>query len=258
MPLHKKARLMVWLMPISFWLWCGLAFLNVSSASAQSLEDAQQKFLRGNYEDVIKIAKKQVEDGSSSDWRILLVRSLMTVGRYGDAYTNAQNGVNDYPMQLRSFLLARETALYQNNLNGANRRLMQTQDILEQRRGLNGGDNLVAAGEAMLLLGVEPQVVLQNCFRPAEQADPPPREAFLASGNLALNKHDFSLAADAFRAGLKKFPGDPDMESGLAMAFEPSDREQMMVHIEPALKTNPHHIPTLLLLVDHLIDAEEY
>ena len=58
----------------------------------------------------------------------------------------------------------------------------------------------------MLLLGVEPQVVLENCFRQAEKMDPPPREAFLASGKLALNKHDFSLAADAFRAGPEKIP----------------------------------------------------
>jgi len=258
MPLHKTARLMVCLMPISFWLWCGFTFLGVSSAAGQSLEEAQQQFLRGNYEDVIKTARKQVEDGSSSDWRILLVRSLLTVGRYGEAYTNAQNGVDDYPMRLRSFLLAREAALYQNDLRGANLRLSQAQDILEQRRGLGGGDNLVAAGEAMLLLGVEPQVVLQNCFRPAEQSDSAPREAFLASGNLALEKHDFSLAAETFRAGLKKFPDDPDMESGLAKAFESSDREQMMLHIQAALKTNPRHIPTLLLLADHLIDAEEY
>jgi tetratricopeptide (TPR) repeat protein len=101
-------------------------------------------------------------------------------------------------------------------------------------------------------------VVLQNCFQQAEKMDPPPREAFLASGQLALDKHDFSLAADAFRAGLNKFPGDPDMESGLARAFETSDREQMMQHIDAALKMNPRHVPTLLLLADHLIDAEQY
>ncbi len=262
MALHKTARLLVWLTPISFWLGCGFTFFNAPFAAAQSLEDAQQQFLHGNYEDVIKTAKKQVEDGSSSDWRILLVRSLLTVGRYGEAYTNAQNGVDDYPVRLQSFLLAREAALYQNDLRGANQRLSQAQDILEQRRGLNGSDNLVAAGEVMLLLGVEPQVVLQNCFRPAEQSASAPREAFLASGNLALDKHDFSLAADTFRAGLKKFPDDPDMEYGLARAFEPSfqpkDREEMMRHIDAALKTNPRHIPTLLLLADQMIDAEGY
>jgi tetratricopeptide (TPR) repeat protein len=259
MPLRKTARLMVWWTPISFWLFCGVAFFSSPSAVGQTLEETQQQFLRGNYAEVISTARKQVADGSSSDWRILLIQSLLAVGRYGDAYTNAQNGLDDYPIRLQMFLLAREAALYQNDLAGANRRLSEAQDFIEQRRALNsGGENLVAMGQAMLLLGVEPQVVLENCFRQAENLDPPPREAFLAAGQLALNKHDFSLAADTFRAGLKKFPDDPDMESGLAKAFETSDRGEMMQHIDAALKVNPRHVPTLLLLADHLIDAEQY
>ena len=88
--------------------------------------------------------------------------------------------------------------------------------------------------------------------------DPPPREAFLAAGRLALDKHDFKLAADAFRAGLEKFPDDPDMECGLAQVFESGDREQMLKALDAALAINPRHIPSLLLLVDHLIDGEQY
>lgn len=250
---------MVCWMRIFLWLFCGVAWFQGLSSAAQSLEDTQQQFIQGNYGAVLKTARKQVQDGSSSDWRILLIRALLATGHYGEAYTNAQNGLEDYPIRMRMFLLAREAALYQNDLNGANRRLAEAQDFIERRRGLNpNGENLVALGEAMLLLGVEPQVVLENCFRQAEQMERPPREAFLAAGKLALNKHDFSLAADAFRAGLKKFPDDPDMESGLAKAFEDSDREEMKRHIDAALKANPHHVPTLLLLADHLIDAEQY
>ena len=92
MSLQKTARLMVWLMPITIWLFCGVA-----EAGAQTLEETQAQFLRGNYEDVIMTAKKQVAEGSQSDWRILLVRSLLAVGRYGEAYTNAQNGLGDIP-----------------------------------------------------------------------------------------------------------------------------------------------------------------
>jgi tetratricopeptide (TPR) repeat protein len=87
---------------------------------------------------------------------------------------------------------------------------------------------------------------------------PPPREAFLATGRLALDKHDFKLAADAFRAGLGKFPDDPDMQAGLAQAFENGNREEMLKSIQAALAINPQHIPSLLLLADHLIDAEQY
>lgn len=259
MRLQETARPTVRLTPILLWLFCGFAFVASPFAHAQTLEETQQKFLHGQYEDVIVTAQKQVAGDSSSDWRILLVKSLLATGRYGEAHTNAQAGLDDYPLRIQMFLLARETALYQNDIAGANRRLAEAQDFIERRRGLSlNGENLVALGQAMLLLGVEPQVVLHNCFRQAEQAVPPPREAFLATGQLALDKHDYSLAADTFRAGLKKFPDDPDMECGLAKSFESSDREQMMQHIEAALKTNPRHAPTLLLLADHLIDAEQY
>jgi tetratricopeptide (TPR) repeat protein len=255
MPLFKTARLK----PIFLWLAGSVIFSRCLSASAQTLEETQEQFRRGHYDEVIKVAQKQADDSYDSAWRVLLVQSLLTVGRYAEAYTNTQTGLGDYPVHLRLFLLAREAALYQNDAATAKRRLSEAQNFIEQRRGLSsGGENLVAIGETMLLLGIEPQVVLENCFRQAERSDDPPREAFLATGKLALDKHDFALAADAFRAGLKKFSDDPDMESGLAKAFESSDREQMMQHIEAALKVNPHHIPTLLLLTDHLIDAEEY
>ena len=259
MALPKIARLTVWWTPNFLWLLCGVVSFYCLSGRAQTLEETQQQFLQGHYEDVIMATKKQVAEGSSSDWRILLIQSLLTVGRYGEAYTNAQNGIHDYPIRLRMFLLARETALYQNDPAGANRRLSEAQDYIEQLRGRKpSGENLVALGQVMLLLGVEPQVVLENCFREAEKMDPPPREAFLASGQLALNKHDYSLAADAFRAGLKKFPDDPDLECGLAKAFETSDGDEMKQHIDAARKTNGRHVPTLLLLADHLIDAEQY
>src|SRR4051812_48213523 len=163
MPSNKTARLMVSSMPILFWLFCSVVFFGPISATAQTLEETQQQFLQGHYEEVIKTAKKQVEEGSSSDWRTLLIQSQLTLGRYGEAYTNAQNGVADYPVRLRMFLLARETSLFQNDLAGANRRLSQAQDFIEQPRSRNAsGEELVALGEAMLLLGVEPQLVLEN------------------------------------------------------------------------------------------------
>jgi tetratricopeptide (TPR) repeat protein len=48
------------------------------------------------------------------------------------------------------------------------------------------------------------------------------------------------------------------MNSGLARAYESSDRGQMLLAIQAALAVNPKHVTTLLLLVDHLIDAEQY
>ena len=68
----------------------------------------------------------------------------------------------------------------------------------------------------------------------------------------------FQLAAEAFRAGLKKFPDDPDLAAGWRRPAESGDREEMQKSIRAALAINPRHIPSRLLLANHLIDAEQY
>jgi tetratricopeptide (TPR) repeat protein len=226
---------------------------------AQTMEQTQEQFLSGHYDKVIETTTKKVEGEYEDGWRVMLVKSLLMVGRYSEARSNALAGVDDFPGSMQLRLLARETDLFQNDLTGANRQLNEIKALIEQPGRVDqNGDNVVALGRALLLLGVEPRVVLENCFQRAYAVDPPVREAYLASGQLALDKHDFTLAADTFRAGLKIFPNDPDMESGLAQSFESSDREEMVKALEAALAANPRHIPSLLLLADHLIDAEQY
>ena len=160
-------------------------------------------------------------------------------------------------------LLARETALFHNDLAGADRQLAEISASLQGQNpafGPGSAEELVALGTGAAFTGVEPKLVLENCFQQAEKMDPPPREAFLATGQLGLlDKHDFAGRRRAFRAGLGTCsPDDPDMECGLARAFESGDREEMLQAIDAALAINPRHVPSLLLLADHLIDAEEY
>ena len=75
-------------MLLIFRLFCsGLLFAGIS-AGAQDLGEMQRQFLRGNYTEVIRTAQKEIDDNPyRSDWRRLLVKSLLTVGRYGEAYT---------------------------------------------------------------------------------------------------------------------------------------------------------------------------
>ena len=260
MPVRKnlccKRPLMAVVLQVFFSVWLFLGM----NAGAQDLAAVQQQFLRGNYTEVIKTAQKELNDNSyRSDWRKLLVKSLLTVGRYGEAYTNAIEGLNGYSSDIGLRLLARETALFQNDPAGANRRLVEISTLLERRRASAAdGEELVIVGQALLLLGVEPKLILENCFQRAEKMMPPPREAFLATGQLALDKHDFALAADAFRLGIKKYPDDPDLQAGLARSFETGNREEMLKAIEAALAINTNHIQSLLILADHLIDGEQY
>lgn len=229
-------------------------------AGAQTLDQTRREAALGHYDAVIEAARKKVAAGDYLDgWRVLLVRTLLTEGRYAEARTNALAGVDDFPGSMQLRLLARETALFQNDPAAAAKHLAEIKYLIERRGRVDqSGDNLVALGRALILLGVEPRLALENCFQKAYEMEPPVREAYLASGQLALDKHDFTLAADAFRAGLKKFPDDPDLQVGVALAFENGDREEMLKAVQAALAINPTHIPSLLLLADHLMDAEKY
>jgi tetratricopeptide (TPR) repeat protein len=243
-----------------FALVLGAFLLHCCGAHAQSFEQTEDQYLHGHYKDVIANTRSNIDAGEDVDsWRVLLVKTLLTVGRYAEARSNATVGVKGFPGSIQLRLLERQADFFQNDPAGANRQLNEIKYLI-QRRGRfdQSGDNLVAIGQALLLLGIEPRLALENCFQRAYDMDPPVREAYLASGQLALDKHDFNLAAETFRAGLKKFRDDPDMECGLAQSFESGDREEMLRALNAALAINPKHIPSLLLLTDHLIDAEKY
>src|SRR5215469_11377700 len=106
MPRQKQSLFMAFSWPVSFWLiGCGLFFL-ISHATAQTIEDAQKDFLHGHYDAVIKTANKQIENGDySGNWRVLLVKSLLMVGRYAEAHTNAIASLDEYSGALEKRLL---------------------------------------------------------------------------------------------------------------------------------------------------------
>jgi Tfp pilus assembly protein PilF len=100
--------------------------------------------------------------------------------------------------------------------------------------------------------------VLDQFFDPVQKEHPELRDSYLASGDLALEKSDFALAAKSFQSATKKFPEDPDAWFGLARAYSSSDREATADALGKVLKFNPHHTGAKLLVADHHIDAENY
>ena len=52
--------------------------------------------------------------------------------------------------------------------------------------------------------------------------------------------------------------GDPDAQFGLARAYAPSDQVRMGRALTSILNYNSNHVAAMLLLADHLVDAEQY
>jgi tetratricopeptide (TPR) repeat protein len=229
-------------------------------ARADSITEVGKQLIGGNYSSVISTLQREISDGAGGEERhLLLSRALLAVGKYEDAYRQITNALELETQSIRLRWQAREVFLSSGHPDKA-------RDMVDEivRRVSSGpedyrnADNMVVFGQAALLKNADPKRVLDQLLESARKSEPKLRDVYLAAGNLALDKHDFKLAAEKFEAGLKQLPEDPDIRYGLARAYEPSDAAVMGDAIEKALAANSNHVGCLLLLVDNHVDAEDY
>ncbi len=242
-------------------LICGAGGLGCGVLGAEPNRDtALRDFLAGHYDRAISAARGGVEENPRDEvWHGLLIRALLAVGRYPEVYPAMTNALEKAPRSVTLRWLAREAFSSSGHPDLAVQTVSEIPRLVSQRPwAYRNAADLVAIGRALLLSGVDPKQILDRVYATARKAAPDSREVYLASGELALDKNDFALAARQFDEGLKKFPDDPEMLYGRARAFQDSNRKEMGSAIEAALKANPRHVPSLLLLADHQIDAEEY
>jgi tetratricopeptide (TPR) repeat protein len=257
--MHRRAE--------TFWrfaFFCGISsvllFSSASKAIAQEFEAAQKLFLGGKYEECLRACEKADPDGyRREEWQLLQARLLLTIGRYPEAESVVSNALVRSVNSLRLRVLGFDTANASGKTATARRRLQEINELVTSRPwAYREAPDMVALGRAALLMGVDARAVLEKFYGTAQKADANLRDAYLASGELALSKHDYAIAAKTFTEALKKFPDDADVLYGLARAYESSARGRMLKLLETALEKNENHVPSMLLLTDHLVDAEEY
>lgn len=224
------------------------------------LQAGLKLLLGGDYASLIKTAEQNVgKADEGQEWAILLVQGFLATGQLDAAQKALTNALEQESRNLRILWLGRQVLLSQGRTNDAAKIVERMLELASARPwAYRDAPSLVAFGRAALLQGGDPKRVLDKVFEAAKQADPKCRDVYLAGGELALDKHDYALAARVFEEGLTKSPDDPDLNYGLARAFAPSDRVHMLSAAEAALRRNANHTPSLILLADHAIDAEDY
>lgn len=229
-------------------------------ARGADLKEARRQFLAGDYADTAAVAQKAAgEQPDDEDWQLLLSQALMATGRYPEAHAAITNALAHNRWSARLSWQAREVFLSNGQTGAAREMLNRTIELISRNpRDFNDAPSVVVYGQAVLQTGADPKRVLDSVFDAARKANPVLRDVFLAEGGLALEKHDFALAAKRFEEGLKQLPDDPDLNYGLAQAYAPSDTALTLTALETALKHNTNHVASLLMLADHAIDAEEY
>lgn len=237
-----------------------LAFALAARAPGAEPADLRRDLQAGRYERVIEAAQAELRaHPGEGECSLVLVQALLAVGRYGEARSATSEALERDPASIRLRWLARRVDLANGRTDEAAARPNEIRRMVASRPwDYRTAEDIVVFGRVALLLGADPKDVLDKVYAPAQSADPKARDVYLARGELALDKHDFALAAKAFEEGLAQLPDDPDLLCGRARAYAAGERETALEALRAALRVNPRHVPSLLQLADHQVDAEAY
>ncbi|MDA1276782.1 MAG: peptidase MA family metallohydrolase [Verrucomicrobia bacterium] len=240
------------------WVLCLLQ--TGTGIQSATLEEYQTKLFKGDYASCVRLCEEALKERfADEEWAIQLARVRMIQGQYPEAQNVVSNALTRYYQSIRVRLTARD--VYRMNGRAPEGKLMldEINRLVGSRRwAYSDAANQVALGQAALLLGADAKLVLENFYNPVKKDEPKYRETYLAIGELTLDKNDMQMAERNFTEGVKLFPDDPDLRCGLARSYAGSNRPKMIEQLETALEKNEKHAPSLLLLDDHMIDAEEY
>ncbi len=217
-------------------------------------------FRTGEYAACVEATTKAITENSvNQEYRPLQIRAEMELGRYADAAKTLDAALRLFPVSIELRWLGRDV-FRMNNQPQRVRQLEEEITQLVQQAPWRYGDaaNRITVGRFLLAQGLDAKKVLDGTYSIVKKQQPTFVKAWTASGELALEKSDFALAAESYAQAAKLDPSDPDIHFGLARAFAPSDAPKADAAIKAALERNPNHIASLLFVIEDQVDSERY
>jgi tetratricopeptide (TPR) repeat protein len=214
-----------------------------------TLTEIRMLYFSGKYDEAVAMLDANEElQAFVVEAEEIKVKALIARGKYEEALEAIEFSSQIGALRGRLFEWEIQTKL------GEKRRADQLINYLDSvnYEPEDPGD-ILAVGQAKFLSGEEPKKVLDNYFSRVIQKFPKYPDGYLYTGRLALDKYDAKLASRKFYAGLKVDPDNVDLKYQLAKAFFQDDRKEALRLIEEILTLNDRHVPTLFLLVEHLL-----
>lgn len=229
-------------------------------AAAADLDATRKLIGQGAYLEAIAAAEAGGRDAPTEpEWALLHAEALRQCGRYPEMRAFLGAAVDRFPLDVRVRLAAYEALRSSPEAGAAPAQRSELERLARTREwAYRAPSERIALGKIVLLLGADPKRVLELFYDPVRKTLPDFRETYLASGELALEKSDFALAAKTFSAATRKFADDADAWFGLARAYVPSDPEATLEAVRKSLTLNPNHTGAWLLIADQHLNAENY
>jgi tetratricopeptide (TPR) repeat protein len=229
-------------------------------AIGADLEDAEKLFRTGKYDECAKAVEAGIDDdGWSEPWRHLKIRTELARGRDREAIAALEEALARFPASISLHLLG--SHIYRQTGRGPEAALeLDTVGKLFQNspRRYSTPDGWVTIGRFFLLRGEDARKVLDQCYDVVTKQAPGFIEVYFATAEMALDKEDYALAAETLRKAPKEAAADPRFHYLMARALANDDREATGKVLAAALKINPRHVDSLLLVADEMIDGERY
>ncbi len=217
------------------------------------LSEARVFFHSGDYEKALEVLKDEVEEDHGTDRRLVALRArvLMATGDYEEAIALIEQDWA-FEMTQEAQMLLYDIKRAQGDFEAA---AEHAQVVMRSRRFAVPMD-LLAIGRAALIHRGEPKDILNRFYKQVQQREPENAEVFQYIGDLALEKHDYQLAAENYDKGLQVEPTNTDLRCSLARTFFESDRKHALEILEKVLEQNPKNVEALLLMAEHHLLAE--
>jgi tetratricopeptide (TPR) repeat protein len=237
-----------------------VAFLAAANLARADYAEAMALFRAGKYAECIEEAEEGIaEEAANENLRSLKIRAELALGRYAEALESLDDGLKRLPGSLELRWLGREVCRYNDDAQRAGQLDAQIAELVERfPHRYSDPLNRVVVARFLLSQGADPKRVLTGLINPVKKQSPEFVPAYMASGDLALDKGDYALAAESFEKAVKINPADPDAQFGVAQAYAPSDSARAQAALKLIFEHNPNHVPALLMMADGLIDSERY
>ncbi len=224
---------------------------------ARGAVDLAALLKQGDYEKVVAEVKKRPDVGGRALVKVIqAARAEMALGRFDEARRRLEIAARAAPthLPLRAAMLpVADASGNRAQLASLVERLIA--DWTDGRQQRASVAELVAMGNALRFANDFNRA--NELFRQATIKAGRAAEPHIAWGWLLLEKHALVDADRSFSAALSADPRNPDALIGAArIAVDRNyDREQAIVLVERALKTNPRHGPALAMRAELELDA---